>query len=46
LPPEARIVVFTGHPRPHEALRGDSRAPWYKPYKSIRPVRWLSEHWV
>jgi hypothetical protein len=46
LPREARIVVFTGHPRPHEASRGEWPAPWYKKsYKSVRPVKWLAEHW-
>lgn len=46
LPPDTRIAVFTGHPRPHEALAGAWPAPWYKkPYKSIRPVTWLAEHW-
>ena len=46
LPPRARIVVFTGHPRPHEAAQGKWPAPWYKKaYKSVRPVAWLSEHW-
>lgn len=46
LPPGARIVVFTGHPRPHEAAKGEWPAPWWKkPYKSLRPVRWLAEHW-
>ena len=46
LPAGASIVVFTGHPRPHEALVGEWPAPWYKkPYKSIRPVTWLAEHW-
>ena len=43
LPEGARIVVFTGHPRPHEALSGEWPAPWYKkPYKSLRPVTWLA----
>ena len=42
----ARVVVFTGHPRPHEAAEGKWPAPWYKkPYKSLRPVTWLGEHW-
>jgi len=46
LPEEARLVVFTGHPRPHEAAQGVWPAPWYKkPYKSLRPVTWLAEHW-
>ena len=46
LPEGARIVVFTGHPRPHEALRGEWPAPGYKKiYKRVRPVTWLDDHW-
>jgi hypothetical protein len=46
LPEGARVVVFTGRPRPHEAADGIWPAPWYKkPYKSLRPVTWLGEHW-
>jgi hypothetical protein len=46
LPKGARVVVFTGRPRPHEAARGEWPAPWYKkPYKNLRPVTWLAEHW-
>ena len=46
LPPEARIVVFTGHPRPDEALRGAWPARWYKKfYKSTPPVPWIGDHW-
>ena len=44
--PEARIVVFTGHPRPHEAAAGAWPAKWYKKfYKSLRPVDWLQQQW-
>ena len=46
LPPGARVVVFTGHPRPHEALAGEWPARgWKKIYKRVRPVRWLETHW-
>jgi hypothetical protein len=46
LPPDARIVVFTGHPRPDEALEGRWPARWYKKfYKSIPPVAWIGDHW-
>ncbi len=46
LPADARVVVFTGHPRPHEAAEGVWPAPWYKKaYKRVRPVAWLAEHW-
>ncbi len=46
LPPEARVVVFTGHPRPDEAIRGIWPAKWYKRfYRSIPPIPWVAEHW-
>ena len=46
LPPDARIVVFTGHPRPDEAIRGVWPAKWYKRfYRSIPPIPWVAEHW-
>ncbi len=46
LPEGARVVVFTGHPRPHEALRGEWPARgWKKIYKRVRPVAWLDAHW-
>ena len=46
LPEEARVVVFTGHPRPHEALRGEWPARgWKKIYKRVRSVAWLESHW-
>jgi len=46
LPEDARIVVFTGNPRPHEAASGQWPAPWYKKaYKRLRPVEWIGEHW-
>ena len=45
-PAAASIVVFTGHPRPHEAAKGQWPAPWYKKhYKSLKPVRWIAEAW-
>ena len=42
LPPEARIVVFHGHPNPHEALAGyrSDRA-----HRSCLPTGWIAEHW-
>ena len=46
LKPDTRVVVFTGVPRPEQALRGEWPAPWYKKiYKTIPPVPWLAEHW-
>jgi len=47
LPADAKIIVFTGNPRPHEAAEGRWPARrWYKKlYKNIPPVRWVQEHW-
>ena len=46
LPADARIVAFTGHPDPDEALEGKWPAPWYKRhYKHVRPTLWIGEHW-
>ncbi len=46
LPVGARVVVFTGHPRPHEAQAGEWPAVgWKKLYKRVRPVEWLAAHW-
>jgi hypothetical protein len=46
LPEGARVVVFTGRPRPHEAVKGEWPARgWKKIYKRVRPVGWLDAHW-
>lgn len=46
LPPEARLVAFTGKPDPDEARDGRWPAPWYKKvYKHARPAPWIAEHW-
>ena len=46
LPADARIVAFTGHPDPDEALEGKWPAPWYKRhYKHVRPTPWIGDHW-
>ncbi len=46
LPEGARLIVFTGHPRPHEAQRGEWPARgWKRIYKRVRPVEWLDAHW-
>lgn len=45
-PVDARLVVFTGHPRPHEARAGEWPARgWKRIYKRVRPVEWLDAHW-
>jgi len=46
LPPEARLIAFTGHPDPDEALEGRWDAPLHKKvYKHVRPTPWIAEHW-
>jgi hypothetical protein len=46
LPPETKIVAFTGKPDPDEARDGLWQAPWYKKvYKHVRPTPWIGEHW-
>lgn len=46
LPPETRVVAFTGKPDPDEARDGHWPAPWYKKtYKAVRPTPWIAEHW-
>ncbi len=46
LPPETRIVAFTGRPDPDEARDGHWKAPLYKKfYKHVRPTPWIAEHW-
>jgi hypothetical protein len=46
LPPTARVVAFPGVPNPHQAAIGEWPAKAYKKvYKSIRPARWVLEHW-
>jgi hypothetical protein len=47
LPPEARIVAFTGKPDIDEAARGEwpVTAGWKNLYKHVRPTPWITEHW-
>ncbi len=46
LPQDTKIVAFTGHPDPDEAVIGKWPAKWYKKiYKHTRPVSWINEHW-
>lgn len=40
-PEGAKIVVFHGHPKPEEAIRGVSG----KPLRPLRPTPWLADHW-
>lgn len=36
-----RIVVFHGHPKPDEAIRGEWPGRWRK----MRPTPWIAEYW-
>ena len=46
IPDRARIVVFHGHPNPHEAMTGEWPAPWHRrSYKYLRPVPWIADYW-
>ena len=42
VPQDARIVVFHGHPNPHEALAGYYS---YKPHRITLPTPWIKRHW-
>ncbi len=48
LPSDARIVVFHGKPDPHEAIVGiwPNRYRLENIYRTVRPVRWIGEHWT
>lgn len=47
LPAGTRIVVFTGNPRPHDAVRGVWPAPFYKKiYKRLVVPSWLQKNWA
>jgi hypothetical protein len=47
LPEDARVVIFPGHPDPHEAMAGHWPVnQWPKKlYKTIRPTPWIQQHW-
>ena len=46
LPPDAKIISFTGKPDIDEARDGWSDPRWYKKlYKRVRPTPWIAEHW-
>jgi len=47
LPPDTRIVAFTGKPDQDEAARGEWPVKrWYKrSYKYVKPTSWIGEHW-
>lgn len=47
LPPETKLVAFTGKPDPDEARDGiwPTEAAWKRLYKHVRPTPWIAEHW-
>jgi hypothetical protein len=46
LPPDARLIAFTGQPDPDQALVGRWPMPaWKRLYKHVRPTPWIAEHW-
>ncbi|MEO1309934.1 MAG: hypothetical protein AAFV51_03060 [Pseudomonadota bacterium] len=46
LPADARLIAFTGHPDPDEALEGRWAAPLHKRiYKHVKPTPWIAEYW-
>lgn len=47
LPPDTKIVAFTGKPDQDEAARGQWPVKHWikKTYKHVRPTPWISEHW-
>ncbi len=40
-PPHSRIVVFHGHPKPHEALMAKRK----NLFKQIYPAHWIADYW-
>lgn len=47
LPPETKIVAFTGKPDQDEAVDGKwpVKSAWKKLYKHVRPTPWITKHW-
>lgn len=46
LPPDAKVVAFTGRPDIDEAAMGRWETTWWKrSYKYVRPTPWILEHW-
>lgn len=41
VPESAKIIVFHGHPNPHEAMAGRT-GKWYR---FMRPTPWIESHW-
>lgn len=50
IPKGAKLIIFHGSPKPHDALAGrwstEFKIPFYKRwYKTVRPTRWIGQHW-
>lgn len=49
IPKNARIIVFHGKPNPPDALAGvwgQPVKPWFKKiYKTVKPTKWIADHW-
>lgn len=46
LPPDAKVVIFTGKPDPDEARDGKWQTKWYKKfYRTLKPTPWIGQHW-
>lgn len=41
IPEGAKIIIFHGHPEPHEAIEGITHK-WYRP---VRPTQWVADYW-
>jgi hypothetical protein len=46
LPPDARVIAFTGKPDIEEVAIGEWPTVWWKKvYKTVRPTTWVLDHW-
>jgi len=47
LPPDARVICFTGKPDPEDAVIGEwpEKKAWKKLYKHVVATKWIGEHW-
>lgn len=41
IPQNAKIIIFHGHPEPHEAIQGIT----HKWYRHVRPTKWVADYW-
>lgn len=50
IPAGAKLIIFHGSPKPHEALVGKWSLEFHIPilkrwYKNVRPTKWIDDHW-